>query len=80
MTQKTTIEITCDRCGNAVGPDSTFWRASVQIYQGRNAGFEPDWMPDEDWPNQLDYCSECVQPVFGEVMRKVAKANRKARA
>jgi hypothetical protein len=80
MSQKITVETTCDRCGNGIGLNSAFWCAEVREIPAGGKGSEPEWMPNTAWPERLDFCLECVPSVFGDVIFKVAKANREARA
>lgn len=82
MTQKTTVEIACDNCGTDIPPESTFWRASVYGHRDPEFGMsggtplQPDWIPNEDLPDTLDFCQECVSGMFGELIWKVAKQRR----
>lgn len=85
MSEKTTVEITCDKCGSDIDPGSVFWRAMASGNRNPEFGMtggtplEPDWIPNEDLPNTLDFCSECVPGMFGDLIWKVAKERRAAK-
>jgi len=85
MTEIVTVKRTCDKCGSGINPGSMFWRAYADGSETPGFGMaggtplRPEWIPNEDLPDSLDFCQECAAEMFGELIWKVAKERREER-